>query len=240
MTFVEKFAGEAGVYKHSFCHLCIKLKPSHGRKNLWPMKKKHSKSTAEPVNESWPLINFIQSMYPLREEIIAYIHQHTFLKKIKMGKYLLKPGESCEHYYYIHKGILRSFVKYGKREITTWINPENEITTSIRSMSKRQASNEYIQALKDCELIAIPFDAMDKLYIQFPEMNLLGRLLLEEYYAGAEERAFISRIPNAAIRYEHFIESRPELINRLPLKYIASYLGITVETLSRLRAKKLL
>jgi CRP-like cAMP-binding protein len=202
------------------------------------MKKNKTLSAINEVHESAPLVDFIQNMYPLRAEIIAYIHEHTFLKKIRLGKYLLKPGEACSHYYYIHKGILRSFVKYGNKEITTWINPENEITTSIRSMSQRQTSHEYIQALTDCELIAMPFDAMDQLYVRFPEMNMVGRVLLEEYYAGAEERAFISRIPNAATRYKHFMESRPELINRLPLKYIASYLGMTVETLSRLRSRK--
>ena len=63
-------------------------------------------------------------------------------------------------------------------------------------------------------------------------------MLLEEYYAASEERVYIARLPNAGARYEHFINSRPELLNRISLKYVASYLGITLETLSRLRAKK--
>ena len=205
------------------------------------MKKKNEETghwSLKSAHESKPLVDFIQTMYPLRDEIIDYIHEHTYLKRLPRGKYLLKPGDECSHYYYIHKGILRAFVRFGNKDITTWINPEHEITTSIRSMSKREASHEYIQALKDCELIAIPFTAMDDLYIQFPEMNMVGRLLLEEYYAGAEDRAFICRIPNAAARYKYFLQSRTELINRLPLKYIASYLGITVETLSRLRSSR--
>jgi len=79
---------------------------------------------------------------------------------------------------------------------------------------------------------------MQEMYETFPEMNRVGRMLLEEYYAASEERVYIARLPNAQARYQHFINSRPELLNRIPLKYVASYLGITLETLSRLRAKK--
>jgi hypothetical protein len=79
---------------------------------------------------------------------------------------------------------------------------------------------------------------MQELYDRFPEMNKVGRMLLEEYYAESEERVYIARLPTAQARYQHFINSRPELLNRIPLKYVASYLGITLETLSRLRAKK--
>lgn len=189
-------------------------------------------------NHAKPLIEFIDQIYPLNDEIIDFIKQNTYLKKVAKGKFLLKPGEMCDHYYFIHKGILRSFLKFGKKEITVWINPENEITTAIRSMSNNKPSDEFIQAIEDCELVAIPFETMKKLYEKFPEMNKVGRMLLEEYYAASEERVFICRIPNAQSRYYHFIESRPELANRIPLKYVASYLGMTLETLSRLRAKR--
>jgi CRP-like cAMP-binding protein len=189
-------------------------------------------------HQSQPLIDYINNIFPLRDETADFIRQNTYAKKISKGKYLLKPGEVCEHYYYIHKGVLRSFIKYGNKEITIWINPENEITTSIRSMSNQRPSDEYIQALEDCELVAIPFAALQEFYDRFPEMNRMGRLLLEAYYADSEERVYICRIPNAQSRYQHFIESRPELVNRIPLKHVASYLGITLETLSRLRSKK--
>ena len=187
---------------------------------------------------SQPLVDYIHEMFPLRSEIVEYIRQNTFSKKLPKGKFLLRQGEVCSHYYYIHKGVLRSFLKFGKKEITIWINPENEITTSIRSMNGSRPSDEYIQALEDCELVVIPFDAMEALYDRFPEMNMVGRKLLQEYYAASEERVYICRIPDARSRYQHFIDTRPELVNRIPLKYVASYLGITLETLSRLRSRK--
>jgi CRP-like cAMP-binding protein len=186
---------------------------------------------------SMPLINYINQIYPLRPEIVRFMLDRTYFKKVPKGKYLLKPGEICGHYYYIHKGVLRSYMKFGTKEITIWINPENEITTAIRSISNNKPADEFIQAIEDAELVVIPFGAMQEIYERFPEMNMVGRKLLEEYYAASEERVYICRIPDARSRYQHFMETRQELVNRIPLKYIASYLGITLETLSRLRAK---
>ncbi|MBL7698226.1 MAG: Crp/Fnr family transcriptional regulator [Chitinophagaceae bacterium] len=195
-------------------------------------------SAFAPKPDCWPLVEFISQFYPLREELVDFIISRTTFKKIPKGKFLLKPGEYCKDYYYIHRGILRSFIKYGNKEITIWINPEGEITTAIRSISGSRISGEYIQVIENADLVVIPFEAMAELYERFPEMNKVGRMLLEEYYAASEERVFIARIPNAEARYQHFLQSRPELLNRIPLKYVASYLGITLETLSRLRAKK--
>lgn len=186
---------------------------------------------------SQPLIEYINNMYPLKREIVEYIRQHTYAKKLSKGRFLLKEGEICTNYYYIHKGILRSFLKFGSKEITIWINPENEITTSIRSMNGSKPSDENIQAIEDCELVVIPFDIMEGIYEKFPELNMVGRKLLQQYYADSEERVYICRIPDAKSRYQHFNDTRPELVNRIPLKHIASYLGITLETLSRLRSR---
>lgn len=185
-----------------------------------------------------PLLDYLRSIFPLGDQPLKYLQEHSFRKLISRGKFLLKPGEYCTHYYYIHKGLLRAFIREEKKEITTWLNPENEITTSIRSMVRRQPSTEYIQALEDSELYALHYDRMEEMYNLFPEMNILARKLLVAYYADSEERSYISRIPSAKKRYRHFISSRPELVNRIPLKYVASYLGITLETLSRLRGKK--
>ena len=193
----------------------------------------------ETMPPQWPLVDFINNIYPLTEEIMEFMSSRTTFKKVSKGKFLLKPGEYCNDYYYIHKGILRSYIKYGEKEITIWINPEGEITTAIRSIAGSRLSDEYIQVIENAELVVIPFNAMRELYERFPEMNKVGRMLLEEYYAASEERVFIARLPNAQARYQHFINSRPELLNRIPLKYVASYLGITLETLSRLRAKKI-
>lgn len=201
----------------------------------------NNQSVQKNIDEAlaaWPLVDFINKIHPVSDEVMEFMSTRTCYRKVAKGKFLLKPGECCKEYYYIHKGILRSFIKYGEKEITIWINPEGEITTSIRSIAGPRISDEYIQVIENSEIVVIPFDALQELYERFPEMNKVGRMLLEEYYAASEERVYIARLPNAQARYEHFLSSRPELLNRIPLKYVASYLGITLETLSRLRAKQ--
>ena len=204
---------------------------------MFKLKTHHTKSPRLKPEDS-PLANYMKAIYPLGNEALRYIAQNSFRQKIRRGRFLLKPGDFCAHYYFIHKGVLRSFIKEGNKEITTWINPENEITTSIRSITHREPSREYIQALEDSELYVMHYDSLNQMYALFPEMNILVRMLLEVYYSDSEERSYISRLPSTEKRYQHFNASRPELVNRIPLKYVASYLGMSEETLSRLRGKK--
>lgn len=209
------------------------------------MKKKNSAGTDQKnvfdsnhSSANSPISAFVRLIHPVSQEVTNYIDKNSFPFFIQKGKYLVKAGTVCQHLYLINKGLVRAFIKEGKREITTWINAENEIITSIRSLALNEPSPEYIQAIEDCELCAVEYGALEYLYEHFIEMNIVGRKLLEQYYRDAEERAFICRIPNAQKRYLRFIDHNPGLANRIPVKYIASYLGIAVETLSRIRGKK--
>lgn len=187
-----------------------------------------------------PLANFVHSIYPVNAEVMAFINEHSLARHVERGDYLLRAGEVCQHLYFIRKGAIRGYVKEGSKEITTWITAENEMVTSIRGLKSQQPSRENIQAIEPCDLVAVRYDALQQLYERSPEMNIVGRKLLEQYYSDAEERAYISRIPNAAKRYWYFLETKSNLANRIPLKYIASYLGMTIETLSRIRSRKTL
>lgn len=93
-----------------------------------------------------------------------------------------------------------------------------------------------MQALEDSELIAIPISTTEYLFDHFPESNAIARGLWEHKDRQAEERRCIVRIPNVAIKYARFMETNPGLINRISLRYIAFHLGITLETLSRIRS----
>jgi CRP-like cAMP-binding protein len=199
---------------------------------------KEKRTKAAPVMQESPLVNFLRTMFPISDEVAGFLQENTTFKKIPKGKFLLKPGEICSHYYFIHTGVIRAFVTFGNKDITTWINAEHQITTSIRGLSRSEPSHEYLQTLENCELVILHYDKMKELYQRFPETNTIARIILESYYGDAEQRSFICRIPNAEKRYRLFVASRPELLNRIPLKHIASFLCMTVETLSRLRSKK--
>jgi CRP-like cAMP-binding protein len=144
---------------------------------------------------------------------------------------------TCEHIYFIVKGALRGFTREGSKDITTWITIENEMVSSILSLDERVRSIENIQALEKCELLSLTLTDLGIMYDRFPETNVLARKILQRYYADAEQRAFIARLTKAENKYRHFLKRHQALSNRIPLKYIASYLGVTLETLSRIRKK---
>lgn len=150
---------------------------------------------------------------------------------------MLGAGQICEHIYFIKKGSVRGFIKEGDKDITTWITAENELVTSIYGLSTRRPSVENMQAIEDCEMLTLTFTDVENLYLQYPEFNIVTRKLLERYYQDAEGRAYIARLTNAENKYTHFLARYGHLSNRTPLKYIASFLGMTIETLSRVRKR---
>jgi CRP-like cAMP-binding protein len=184
-----------------------------------------------------PITSFALQLHQLSDGAIKYIDEHTFKTSVKKGKHLLKSGEICNYTYLVIKGAMRGYIKDGAKEITTWITSENELVTSIRGFHQHIPSLENIQAIEDCDLVGYHYNDLQYLYTNFIEMNIVGRKLLEHYYSEAEERAYICRLPKASSKYERFIATRGPLTNRVKLKYIASYLGITIETLSRIRSK---
>ena len=184
-----------------------------------------------------PFTLFVKNIYPVSAEAQAFINQRSYPSHLNKGELLITSGNMCSHVYLIRKGILRSFVKEGVKEITTWISSEQELATCITSFGLQQPARENIQALEDCELSTLSLEDLQHLYDHFPEANIVGRKILEKYYRDAEERAFIARLMEATSKYKHFIATKSDLLNRVPLKFIASYLGMTLETLSRIRSK---
>lgn len=175
--------------------------------------------------------------HPLSEGIKNYFRKHSLSCSFRKGKLLLKAGQLCDHIYFIQKGAVRGFIKEGTKDITTWITVEGEVVSSISSLDKREPVMENMQAIEDCELLALTWADYQNLFIRFPEFNIVARKILQKYYQDAEGRAFIARITNAENKYRLFLTRYGHLANRIPLKYIASFLGITLETLSRVRKK---
>lgn len=185
-----------------------------------------------------PLVSYLNSVATLSKEVVELVDENTFPLSVGKGKLLLKPVSISDHLYFIVKGIIQAFIKEEGKQITTWINSENEIVGSIRTLGTDKPCGEYLQALEETQLVAIPFDFMEFVFNNYPETNVIGRNLWHQNYKGAEERAYICRITTAEKKYKRFLETHPDLINRVSLKYIASFLGMTQETLSRVRNRK--
>ena len=184
-----------------------------------------------------PFTQYVKNIYPLSKAAQDFINQKAYSSHHNKNEMLVKAGSICTGIYLIRKGILRSFIKEGQKEITTWISGEHELATCITSYGLQQPARENIQALEDCELVVLSTTDLQYLYEHFPESNIVGRKILEKYYRDAEERAFIARLMEATSKYKHFIATKSDLLNRVPLRCIASYLGMTLETLSRIRSK---
>jgi CRP-like cAMP-binding protein len=135
------------------------------------------------------------------------------------------------------KGTIRGYCCNQKKDITTWISSDGELATSISAINGGQQSLECIQAIEDGELLRVPIASVEQLYEQNIEFNIYGRKIFQAYYIDAERRAYVVRLSSAEEKYLFFLEHYPHLANRIQLKYIASFLGITMETLSRVRRK---
>jgi CRP-like cAMP-binding protein len=183
------------------------------------------------------VITILSYFHPLSDGVVQFLKEHSYFVSFNKGELLLEEGHVCEHIYFIKKGVVRGFIREGKREITTWITAEGEMVSSILTFEVKGSSIENMQAIEDCELLALTLADLQKLYDQFPEFNIVSRKLLQQYYSDAERRAFIVRLTNAETKYRQFLIRYSHFANRIPLTYIASFLGITLETLSRVRRK---
>lgn len=188
-------------------------------------------------NNFSPLISIFKKFHPLNKEIEQRINQYTFPVSYKKNKFIVSPLDRNKYLFLIVKGVVRGFIRDEQSEITTWIAKENEIVGTIRNLWVDEESEEYLQALEDVDLIAIPHVLSEYLFENFAEANIVGRKILELHYRSAEERAYLCRISSAEKRYKRFLVSFPNLINRVSLKHIASFLAVRLETLSRIRTK---
>lgn len=185
-----------------------------------------------------PFFAYLQQYYPISQEYkdahLGVTHKLTFRKT----KFVLSPLQANDYMYFIVRGLVRGFIKHKGKRITTWLSSEEELVGAIRHPDNQgKYSVEYIQALENCSLIAIPYTLMDSLYDRFPETNFIGRKLMALESYKASERAVLARIPQASERYAMLMENAPKIFDRVPLYYIASYLGMRNETLSRVKAK---
>ena len=163
----------------------------------------------------------------------------TVLQKMELpkGSFLITEGKVCNQVYFLEYGCLRGFYNMDGKEITYWFAFENSFVTSFFSFVSRQTSMENIQLLEDSTLWSITYEQLQQLYDKHKDIERLGRIMNERYYVMLEERFLNNHFKEARERYDHLMVQTPHILQRVPLGYVASYLGITQETLSRIRNK---
>ncbi len=184
------------------------------------------------------LLQYLGSIHPLSKELIDYLSTHVQTKALRKKDFLLRAGHVCREIYFIERGLLRCFYHNGDTEVCSWFMKEGDVIISIESFYQQQPSYESIQALEECSLVYIEYEKLDHIYHNFSEFNFIGRVLTEKYYQLWAMQLYALRMKQAPERYQWLIENHGELIQRVPAKYLASYLGITEVMLSIIKGKK--
>ena len=160
--------------------------------------------------------------------------------KFQKGELILKEGEVCSHIYWVVKGLVRQFYFKNGKEVTEYMAVENTICMSIESLFKEEPSLQQIQAIEPTLLFAMPKARLEKEAVRNVNIQMLYRKILEESLILSQVHADMLRFESAQERYVKLVKRSPQLILRAPLVYIASYLQMTPETLSRVRNSALL
>lgn len=174
----------------------------------------------------------------LDTETLTALNQISVEKIFKKGGFLLRQDEVCKKSYWIVKGIARKYYLNDGKEITTELYFDNDIAISFDSYCLQKPSREFIQVLTDTTVSQTDFIAFQTIKQQFPKLTTLDLMMTEYYAMWLEDRLFQFHTMDATSRYAKLIEDHPHIIQNIPLTFIASYLGISLETLSRIRAKK--
>ncbi len=160
--------------------------------------------------------------------------------KFAKGEKILNEGDTCRCIYWIVKGLVRQYYYKNGKELTEYMAAENTIMMSIESLFKEKPSMQIIAALEPTLIFALPKAELEAVAMRSVNIQILYRKILEESLIISQQRADMLRFESAQDRYQKLVKSAPQLVLRAPLVYIASYLQMTPETLSRVRTAVLM
>lgn len=187
-------------------------------------------------NAKQSLLRFIQSIHPMPLENAVQIADNFEEKHFAKNDFLLKEGKVCNEYYVMEKGFARAFAfDPDGNDVTTAFYSSNQVVCELFSFFKRIPSGENIQALDDCKVWCLTFDQLQVVFHSMPQFREFGRTILVNAYANLKQRTLSMIRKTAEERYVHLLETSPDVFQYAPLKNIASFLGITDTSLSRIR-----
>ena len=157
--------------------------------------------------------------------------------QLKAGEYFLEEGQLCRYVGFIEKGLVRYHMNDNGSEKTFYFNKEGEFVSNYQSFIPREPSNTSIQAIEDTTLQVISYTDLQRMYSDVKEGEKLGRLAIESVFLSSMQQLKSFYKDSPAERYQQFLRSYPHLAQRIPQYYIASYVGIKPQSLSRIRKR---
>ena len=181
---------------------------------------------------------FLQAIAPFDEAELEKAAVHFNYQLIKKCNFFLKAGHYSDRIGFVRSGLLRSYFTANNKETTTFFASPGTIVVDLHSFLQEIPSIESIHALEDTEVLYIKRKPLYFLYHEDWKWQQVGRVLMETYFIASEERTIRLQNKTARELYQNFVELHPEVLRSASLSHIASYLGMTPETLSRIRKCK--
>lgn len=166
------------------------------------------------------------------EELLSMMEQIDY----KRGEILMHEGEICSDFYIIKSGIWRGYYMNDGNDTSLWFAYEGEVIFSTSGYISNKPSMVSIEAMTNSTLYRISKNELEKFFYSSISRANMGRLIFEKEFLSVEEKLVDTGIPQAKERYLKLLEKDPELLQHVPLKHIASYLYVTPQSLSRIRA----
>ncbi|HEY4786639.1 MAG TPA: Crp/Fnr family transcriptional regulator [Bacteroidales bacterium] len=184
------------------------------------------------------LEQYINSYFGVAPKDIAKISSFFHLTTLNKGEYFLRLGHICNKLSFHKSGIIRVYVTTVEKEVTQWISTKGYFVTDLSGLVFNKPSKYTVQALTDCELYTIDQKDYKKIGHVIPQWHELEKLFIARCFIFLEERIFSLLSLSSEERYKWLFEQQRDLFNQVPLQYLASMLGMTPETLSRIRKKQ--
>jgi len=165
------------------------------------------------------------------------LHKRVKIQKIEKNVCLVNESSVADYIFFVRRGYLRAYFNKGNDEITRDISSINSFFTALTSFITKKPSFEIVSTITDCEVLMISREDLNYLYLNYNNWQMIGRRIVEEMFVRSQKRIYSLLTKSAEERYLKLMKEKPSLIQNVPLQYIASYLGITSQSLSRLRRK---
>lgn len=182
------------------------------------------------------LKDYLKSLYHLDEELEHFFESNVLTKEFSKGEIIFDPGSYLKYIYYVESGFTRVFYNKGKREVTHYFFGENTFCTGVESVFYQKPSVFGFQALSASRITMIPFLPMKELADRNIIINHIVQKILLDNLIEFSKRFYNSQFETAQERYESLLRENPQLLQNASLGHIASYLGVSQQTLSVIRS----
>jgi CRP/FNR family transcriptional regulator, anaerobic regulatory protein len=180
---------------------------------------------------------YLMQISSMDNESFDIATKYLKIERIKKGEFLVREGQTCNKIAFIYEGLFRIFYLKEGIEINTCFCKENSIISSFNSFINQVPSNESIQTIEDSVIVTLSSANVINLYKESSIWQNIRLLLTEKECLRLSDRASSLSFKSALDKYKNLLKTQPEIVQRVPIQHIASYLGISRETLSRIRSQ---